>query len=201
MLFQTTYFDGATVGTNYNDDLFSVDSSTGGDLQRITKDDNSNYEASWGRGNGTGGLPNPQPDLMIGFSTSALVGKGIYNTDGAEQTKSANLKRGAKKTFFIVLENAGDLPDTIALKGPAGSPGFSITYLLNGKDVTSAMEAGTLLCKSAVCKPGKGMTIQLIVAVKNGAHAGAVESALVTARSHNNSTKTDAVEAKIKVIA
>ena len=108
---------------------------------------------------------NYQPDLWIKRypETDALyVGDGTYNSDGQSQTKQAFVDMGVILTYYIKVQNDGELQDVFTLVGTPGNSqwtlsyydpigvditllmtntGFSTTYLNSGDSITITMTA------------------------------------------------------------
>jgi hypothetical protein len=79
-----------------------------------------------------------QPDGRIRRrSDGVITGDGIYNLDGAGQTRIRAVAPGTKWTFAVQVENDGDVPDDITVTAPPGSPPFAVRYFVSYFDITS----------------------------------------------------------------
>ena len=138
--------------------------------------------------------------LVKKLGAAAYTGNGIYNTTGAGQAVTAGVKRGRTATFLLEVQNDGTQPTTFRIKGAGAAAGFAVRYLkgaAGSKDITSAVTSGTY--RMVRVAPGQSQLLQLVVTVKPGASIGAVQSWLVLATSANDTTKKDAVKAKVRV--
>jgi hypothetical protein len=136
-----------------------------------------------------------QPDAQIKTATSAFAGNNIYNTTGKKQTKSLTVHRNQTGTFSIQIANDGFVADTITVKGPGSSGGFTATYLAGATNVTAQVVAGTYTMNDL--PSGASRTLTLQVTVGGSVSVGAVKSFLVTASSTGAGTTKDAVKAKV----
>lgn len=68
-------------------------------------------------------------DATIARSTdSAATGIDVFNTTGADQTRTWGVKRGKTRSFDVVVENAGSDTGRIDIKGCGSSRGFKVRY-------------------------------------------------------------------------
>jgi hypothetical protein len=109
------------------------------------------------------------------------------------------VKKGKKKTFYVHLENKADSADEITLKS-TNTSGVTVKYLMDGTDVTKAMNAGTLKCGPNACVPNGGLDLQMAVTMKPSAGTGSVQSVTVTATSKGDPRKKDVVKATAKAL-
>ena len=132
-------------------------------------------------------------------ATSSYVGNGVYNMTGTGQTQSWSSRRGYDRSFYLRFENDGNVADSFGLKGCGASTGFSVRYQGGGRDVTSAVTAGSYT--TSTLQPGGAARITLVLHVKRAATIGAVKRCLVSATSVTRSTKADTIRATLKVLA
>ena len=138
--------------------------------------------------------PNEQPDLSVS-NGSRFVGGGIFNTTGANQSV---VRTENSATFTVRVQNAGDVPDFIILKGVAGGSATSGTVKITrgGTDVTRAVLSTTGLSLANI--PVRGaVELKVSVSVRSGAQYSGWGVTL-TGTSAGASSKVDAV--KISVV-
>ncbi len=88
-------------------------------------------------------LLNLQPDLRVGKTFSSTRGNGIYNLSGGGQTFTQISKKLKTITFHGKVENDGDAPDDITLRGTRKNSKFGVKYFDTLGNATAAMYAGT----------------------------------------------------------
>ena len=134
-----------------------------------------------------------RPDGLISESTSPPRGDAIYNTTGSEQSSSQIVLRpGAIQSYSWEVENDGQEPDAIALKGLTPPGGYTVTYAVGSTDVTAAVQAGTY---APVVAPGQSELVTVTVHVPANVVIGEVRAVRLTATSQDRVTK-DVVQAK-----
>ena len=137
-----------------------------------------------------------QPDGQIALGAGALVGKGVYNGNGAGQTVHTTVDKSRTATFKIKIRNDGFSADTFTVKGPGSSGPFKPRYFSGTTNITAAVVAGTY--SPGPVGPGGSRTIKLEVTVSPSATVGAVRSFLVSATSTGAGAPEDAVKATVK---
>jgi hypothetical protein len=158
------------------------------------KDTNADVSASTGKQ-----LPY-QPDAQIKLGgDKSYLGLGVFNATGALQTRSSIQHRGHSATFDIKLVNAVLRSDTLALKGCASSPGFTVRYLLGTTDVTAEVTAGTYT--TGTLAPAASQKLKLTITVSPTASVGTTDTCQVTASSVTQPKRQDVVKSKVKVAA
>jgi uncharacterized delta-60 repeat protein len=136
-----------------------------------------------------------QPDLRIGTG-GTLIGDGIYNETGNHQTLSRRVSRGHSFSFSVNVQNDGNAPDQILVRGGFGR-GYRITYSLAGKDVTRSVLG--FIGKKLALDPGQSKTLKVVVKVSSKATIGKVLKVRTDGYSFNTLDAEDAVLAKITV--
>jgi hypothetical protein len=104
-----------------------------------------------------------RPDGLLTEGPGAPRGDGIYNTDGSEQsTGQVPLGPGTTRVYTWQVQNAGQSPDDMALKGLTPPGGYTVNYTVDGTDVSAAVRAGTY---APVLDPGQSevATVTLVV--------------------------------------
>jgi len=127
------------------------------------------------------------------------LGNNVYNATGTSQTTTARRHRGATAVFDLKVQNEGTTPDTFKLKGPGGSAAFRVRYLAGSTDITKAVTAGTYRVSNLA--PGATRVVRLVITVRDAARLGILRSWLVTASSAHDSTRRDAIRARVRVSA
>ena len=140
-----------------------------------------------------------QPDGSIKLGKGAYVGDNIYSAAGANESVLASTARGTTKRFTIKIENDGSATDSFTVLGEGAQTGFSVTYKQGTTDITSQVVAGTFAVGGLA--PGAFATIKISITVKSTATVGATNSWLITLTSAADTSKLDAVTAKVKVSA
>jgi len=137
-----------------------------------------------------------QPDLLIRTSSeTSYTGGGIYNTTGANQTKSITTPAGTAASYLFHAQNNGTASDTFTITAPAGGSGWTVKYLDmdTGADITAAITGAGW--STVALAPGaiKGFWVQVTPATSVA--SGATKTLTVTATSLNAPTKQDVVKA------
>ncbi len=150
-----------------------------------------------------GGSGNLQPDGRIRLSAQAsYIGDDVYNLTGTNQTVTAKATTGSTKTWDITEQNDGDTTDTITVHGPGNKTGFTIHYfsgLTGTTDITSAVVNGTYELQNVA--PGTTKALRVVIHVKSGLPIDTIRGWVVVATSTHDSTKQDAVKARVRVVA
>jgi Tol biopolymer transport system component len=137
-----------------------------------------------------------RPDARIKTS-GAYVGDNIYDSRHAGQNKSLRISPGKRAVFTIAVQNDGNATDSYRLKGHGAQPGFSVSYLSDGQDVTNRVVAGNfMLARLAPCATE---TIELVAKANARSRSGTKESWIVTATSSSRARAQDAVKATVTV--
>ena len=121
------------------------------------------------------------PDASIGIYSGSFIGNNIFNTTGAGQTKTLDIKRGSSQYFPVLVQNDGMIPASFTLEATESTPGYSISYIdySSGANVTAKLVMGTF--STGVLALGQSVAIKVVVTVSKTAPAAG--SFTVTARS------------------
>jgi virginiamycin B lyase len=139
-----------------------------------------------------------RPDGLIKRGSEAsFIGGGIYNTTARGQTKGSGARRGQTRVFDLKLQNDGDTSDALDVNGCQSSKGFTVSYWQVSAGVTSRVASDRY--STGTLAPGVVRTLAIKVKVAGSAAHGAVKSCRVTATSHTDPTRKDAVEGQVKV--
>lgn len=139
-------------------------------------------------------------DLQIRLaSETTFVGNNVYDATGAGQTKAVTSARGARRTFYVRVQNDGSTADGFTFRGCTATTGFTVRYLdgAGTTDITSAVVNGTYTVTGVA--PGATRPIRLDVTTGSATPSGAVQSCLVTGTSTTAPTTVDAVLARVTV--
>jgi predicted outer membrane repeat protein len=85
-----------------------------------------------------------QPDNRVGKmpNPSTGLGNNLYNTTGAGQTLNQVSKQASLVRATLTIENDGDHPDILKLRGSRGNALFHVTYSDGGRNITAAVTTG-----------------------------------------------------------
>lgn len=137
-----------------------------------------------------------QPDALIGAKkTGPFDGNNLYNLTGANQTLLHSIKHGTAFTYWVEVQNDGNISDTFALKGPGAVAGFTVAYKVGTVAVTGGVKAGTY---HHVVGAGGSFLLQVVVGVKSTTPAGKTFKPNVTVSSVAVPADKDAVVASAK---
>jgi len=135
-------------------------------------------------------------DARVGLSSSAPIGKNIYNNTGVGQSLSVEIpKSGGSKTSFVRIDNKGHATDTFKIAGTAGNSNFTIEYFNGSTNVTNAVKNGTF--STGNLAPGKSFKLKVKITTKTGA-PNKTRNVLVTGKSNTDTSATDTVLIKAK---
>lgn len=144
----------------------------------------------------------PRPDAKIRMrGMSAFKGDNIYRAihqaKGQTVTTSFKKERTKKRVFYIALQNDGNAPDSLVVKGSRGNKRFPVKYILGGLDVTSEVKKGNF--KTRTLAPGAEIYLKMVVRFNSAIQKGKPKQTFwVTARSGRDSGRSDTVRADLK---
>lgn len=146
-----------------------------------------------------GGTPPPPPtrlpDCQVRASNDSLyLGDNLYNSTGAGQTRSLNVKPNKSVTYHLLVQNDGNATDSFKIRGSAASASFTVKYydaLSGGSDISAAMTSGTYAVNNLAV--GGTKALRVVVTAARGAAVNAVQTCLVTATSTADTSKSDTV--------
>jgi hypothetical protein len=112
--------------------------------------------------------PSYRPDAAVRLLGGTFVGVDSY---GADQQVTKRLKRRATGTLFEVrVTNRGDATDRLELLGTSRNRKFNVRYLVDGRDVTGAVTAGTY--RTGALNPGESARLVIKITATRAAHQG-----------------------------
>jgi hypothetical protein len=85
----------------------------------------------------------PRPDVSVGTTTSASVGKSVYLPTGQEVT--LNTRRLGPVNLYAAVANRGNLPDTLTASAGGGTRAFGVRWFSGVANVTAGLITGTFL--------------------------------------------------------
>jgi len=136
-----------------------------------------------------------QPDGAIRPAGSAREqGDGVYNADGSEQTIVTRIGPRGVGDFFVTIENDGTQADTFRVSGSNHTSRFTVRYVLEGREVSTAVKAGTL--QVGPLEPGEERVLRVRIGARTSVRPGAAHTARVVARSTTGDT-VDVTRAKV----
>ena len=135
-----------------------------------------------------------KPDVRIRrIGRTNLVGDDIYSASAAGEELGASAKTPSIRRFVITIQNDGTDPDSYTV-GASGTQllGYDVSYHHGhpGTDITTPMGQG--IYQTPTIPPGGVFRIRVYVSV-GLAPVGPGISRLITARSSNNTSVSDAV--------
>ncbi len=136
-----------------------------------------------------------RPDAQIKKgATGVVVGKDVYNTTGAGQTRTGSAPRGGSVTYNVMVQNDAAFAEQFRLRGTTSTAAFRVRYYdAAGADITGAVTQGTYTTPAAIA-PGAKAKVKVVVTVLNAAPAGAGLTGSLTATSTTHPTVKDKVK-------
>jgi len=139
-----------------------------------------------------------RPDGLVGpKKTGPFTGNNVYNLTGAGQTLVHSIKHGTSFTFWVEVQNDGNISDTYSLKAPAAVAGFTVAYKVGTATVTAGVVAGTYHHVLGACG---SFLLQVVVGVKATTLPGKTFKPKVTVSSAGAISKKDVVVLSAKSI-
>ena len=135
-----------------------------------------------------------KPDVRIRrIGRTNLVGNDIYSPSAAGEELGASLKTPGIRRFVITIQNDGTEPDsyTVSSNGLAVT-GYDVSYHHGhpGTDISTAMNLG--IYQTPTIQPGGVFRIRAYISIGSGPTQPGI-TRLITARSNNNTSVSDAV--------
>jgi uncharacterized repeat protein (TIGR01451 family) len=146
--------------------------------------------------------PNYQPDLLVRREIDVnLVGKHVYNRDGAGQTKATETDAATPATYYVQVVNDGNLTNQFLLRGGECSEGWLVRYFdapAGGRDITTEIADAGWPVTLAI---GASREFRIEVVPKSRLAGGATRDLFVTATSLINPDQADTVRMTTTVSA
>jgi hypothetical protein len=131
-------------------------------------------------------------------TSSVFVGNNVYNTTGANQARSANVRRGRMGQFVVRIRNEGNASDSIRVRGTASSGRFTVRYFNGAANVTNQVVAGTFRFNNVPANGTRQLTVRITVAAN--AVVNSFKTVVITSTSVGNAARKDAVKATVKAV-
>jgi hypothetical protein len=134
-----------------------------------------------------------RPDGRIRKGSGSFIGNNIYNTTGANQTKSGSAASGSTIAFGISIQNDAAATDSFKVFATGATTSmYGVRYFRGTTEITTAVVAGTYAVPSLA--PGATYLITAKAKVNSSATVGSSVTRLVTITSVGDGTKQDAVK-------
>jgi Tol biopolymer transport system component len=144
-----------------------------------------------------------RPDAMVrAAGDTKFRGNNIYNTTGANQSRSLTIAPGAKAVYEVQAQNDAAAADRFLIRGGASARGWVVHYYdraTGGNEITAQVTGDGWA--SPVVARGERRIVRLEVKAKADAPAGATKTMLVSATSVADGTTKDAAKAVTTVAA
>jgi hypothetical protein len=138
------------------------------------------------------------PDGMIRLTnTDRWVGRGIRNRRGVGQTLLTAASRRSTRTFSVRFANAGNVRDSIRVRGCRRSRAFKVRYFVGWRDITAQVLRGSYRLTNL--KPGAYRTLAMRITLTSQAPAKSTLACAVTGTSATVPAALDRVNAQIWV--
>ncbi|HEX8549955.1 MAG TPA: pre-peptidase C-terminal domain-containing protein [Abditibacteriaceae bacterium] len=133
-----------------------------------------------------------QADVQVKTATSDFVGNNIYNSTGNSQNQTQTVSPGSTATFFVRLQNDGNVLDQLTVKGTnLNQPDRKAKYFYLGSEVTAQVVAGSF--KTPSLRPGGVADLKVDVSFTSFTVA-TLETVAVTATSVKTPAASDTVK-------
>jgi probable HAF family extracellular repeat protein len=140
-----------------------------------------------------------RPDALISTrATRGYVGHRIYNSTGAGQTRKRTVQRGRSRSFYVQIDNSGDVTNTITLHASPPPAAAVVRYHRGSSDLTAAM--GTQAGLPFRMGPHSHRRIKMTIEATVEAHVGLTLPASINATWTGDRTLTDLVRGVVKVV-
>ncbi len=146
-----------------------------------------------GRTVGVGATARPDGHLRRG--SGAFSGLNTYNTTGAGQTVAGTVAARGSTSFTVRVENDGTYTDRFRVKAPGSTSRYTVTYRRGSTNITSAVTGAGFVTPDI--RPGQHLDLTLTIQATPSAARGARIDHLVTITSQADSTRKDAVKARV----
>ena len=135
-----------------------------------------------------------RPDARVRLGKSgSYLGNNVYNTTARHQSVAGAAPLGGSVAYQVSIQNdAKAFRDrfTVSVTGVV-APGYHVTYLAGGADITSGVVAGTYTTGAVAA--GGNTLVTVIVHVGHGAAVGSRSDLMVTVTSFSDPGVSDTV--------
>lgn len=139
-----------------------------------------------------------RPDLEV--STTArrgYVGDGVHNGTAARQTRTAAVRRGSTRSFYVRLHNDHNAAITTSVRPEQVPAGVRVRYLHAGQDITEAVTGPGGW--NVTVRPGRRVLVRLEVVAGGVLPPGATRTVKVAAIWSGDQTRRDVVGAMTRI--
>ncbi|MFL6024975.1 MAG: aryl-sulfate sulfotransferase [Marmoricola sp.] len=137
-----------------------------------------------------------RPDGWIRpFGTTTWTGNNVY---GSDQTVHQGVRRTRSVSSYWVIQNDGDLAETMTLSGIGSGAGFLVHYFSGDRDITRAVTSGSY--RTAALAPSRTNKVKVVVTATSRATIGGARSVLMRARALSSPTASDLVGTRVTVL-
>ncbi|MET0837231.1 MAG: aryl-sulfate sulfotransferase [Marmoricola sp.] len=134
-------------------------------------------------------------DGVVRRAGAGWVGNNVYGSYLRQRVTQTVRRDGATATSSVRVQNEGNRPDTISVRGTGGTSRFSVTYYAGRTNVTARVRAGTWRPTLAA---GRYVDLRLVVKRLGPASPGHLVQAVVSMVSGGNSRARDAVASVVR---
>jgi hypothetical protein len=140
-----------------------------------------------------------QPDAWVSTAPgSGYIGNNVYNTTGADQTKTLTARAGQPRDFYVRIYNDGNDMDTLTVRGVSVPTLATVRYLSGTTDITARMQSQAGFTVARV-RPGAFRLVEVRITPGAAAAVGSVRVARVSATWTGDSVRADLARAVVKV--
>lgn len=140
----------------------------------------------------------PRPDAQIRRSGSGLfAGNEIYNTSGANQSRTTEAEPGDTVAFDVRVENDSTGPQDIRVFGTAGTGAFTVRFFNGSNNATPPVTSTGGYTLQDVAAGGH-VDLRVEIVVRNGAAPGTQRKVYIRTRPAVGNAPADVVVATAK---
>jgi hypothetical protein len=140
---------------------------------------------------------NYEPDGILGFTTDALLGDGIYDPSGGLQALQASVRPNHSRTCLLFAQNDGGTMDILGVTGTRGSSAIRVQYYYGDVDVTADVVGGTF--RFPAMEPGGTDMLTIVAHAKKNAKKGRRVNLTLTLKSTSDPSLQDVLHYNVKV--
>lgn len=133
-----------------------------------------------------------KPDLSLRASTETTYsGVGVYNLTGASQTVSQAVLKNVKATYYVHVQNNGNVPETFIITGTPAPAGWTVDYkdYSTGTIITGAVTGAGWT--TPVVNTGAVVTVAVYVTPGATVTGSSIATQTVTVTSSGDTSKQD----------
>jgi hypothetical protein len=111
----------------------------------------------------------PRPDVSVGRTAAAWVGKSVYLPAGQEVALKS--RRPGPVNAYAAIANRGNLPDILTASAGGVNRAFSVRWFSGGTNVTAGLVSGTFRTQELTASSGE-VSLRVSVSAKQRPPAG-----------------------------